>query len=83
MHSYTTRFWRPNGAKRSAECLATIEAIYYFLREYHTAFLKEPYNGDYDNLLFLFKYFYLKIRDYHEGGEKLRAYNGNPRVMPK
>lgn len=74
MHTYTTKFWRPNGSKRDNTCLATIEAIYYFLKEYHTIILKQEYSGEYDNLLIIFKYMYKKIREYHNGGSNLKAY---------
>ena len=74
MHSYETKFWRPNGSKRDASCLATIEALYYFLTEYHTIYLRQPYDGQYDNLLMIFKYMYMKIKDYNKGGRELKAY---------
>lgn len=74
MHTYKTKFWRPNGKRYDDTCLATIEAIYYFLKEYHTIFLGQEYTGQYDNLLCIFKYMYLKIRDFHSGGANLKAY---------
>jgi len=33
----------------SSDCLATIEAIYYFIREYHEGTKKLPYDGQYDS----------------------------------
>ncbi|XP_067942275.1 tRNA-uridine aminocarboxypropyltransferase 1-like [Watersipora subatra] len=74
LKNYETQFWRPNGSRRDASCLATIEAVYYFLREYHSIYLGLEYKGEYDNLLMIFKYMYLKIRDYHDGGDYLKAY---------
>lgn len=68
-----TKFWRhqkdiPN------TYLSTIEAIYYFLREYHEHFIENKYNGEYDNLLFFFTYMYRKIRTLYDGGNDLKAY---------
>lgn len=57
-----TMFWRPQYGKPDT-CLATIEAIYYFLREYATAreCVNRTYDGRYDNLLFWFEYQYKLI----------------------
>lgn len=74
MQSYITKFWRPNGTQRDPTRLATIEAIYYFVREYHTIYMAQSYDAQYDNLLMIFKFMYMKIRDFHHGGGKLRAY---------
>ncbi|KAI9199287.1 DTW domain-containing protein [Polychytrium aggregatum] len=48
--------------------LATIEAIYYFYRDYYSAFLEStagPYDGRYDNLLFYFKVNFDVIQSYY------------------
>lgn len=74
LQDYTTKFWRPNGSKRDSRCLSTIEAIYYFLREYHANFNENAYDGRYDNILMLFKFLYSKIRTFHNGGDTLKAY---------
>ncbi|XP_045208209.2 tRNA-uridine aminocarboxypropyltransferase 1-like [Mercenaria mercenaria] len=68
-----TKFWRhqkdiPN------TYLSTVEAMYYFLREYHEQFIQSDYNGEYDNLLFFFIYMYKKIRTLYSGGSELKAY---------
>ena len=68
-------FWRHQKGKPK-EYLATIEvqkfsykkydlfffqAIYYFMVDYHKVISEKPYNGEYDNLLFFFKFMYEKI----------------------
>jgi len=55
-----TMFWRHQKGKPK-EYLATIEAIYYFMVDYHKVISEKPYNGEYDNLLFFFKFMYEKI----------------------
>ncbi|GIY12213.1 tRNA-uridine aminocarboxypropyltransferase [Caerostris extrusa] len=59
--------------------LSTIEAIYYFLVELHGLMHPEvPYDGEYDNMLFFFKFMYFKIRTLYDP-LKLKAYrNGDP-----
>eukprot|EP00033_Pygsuia_biforma_P004892 GCRY01005364.1.p1 GENE.GCRY01005364.1~~GCRY01005364.1.p1 ORF type:complete len:262 (+),score=23.22 GCRY01005364.1:66-851(+) len=59
IHSYETLFWRYQSYGR--EYLATIEAIYYFVREWQTR-LTDEYNGEYDDLLFFFCYLYRLIQ---------------------
>jgi hypothetical protein len=49
-----THFWRFQQV--DDQHLATIEAIYYFYKEYEQAYQKET--GSYDNLLFYYKFFY-------------------------
>jgi hypothetical protein len=58
--AYKTFFWRYQQC--GDECLATIEAIYYFFKEYHKR-VCGTYNGEYDNLLFFFSFFYNLIQD--------------------
>ena len=55
-----TMFWRYQTGQ-SDEHLATVEAIYHLLVDYQTKVLKKPYFGEFDNLLFLFKFMYEKI----------------------
>lgn len=50
-----TCFWRRQKGKPDTY-LATIEAIYYFLKDFHEHCLDEGYNGEYDNLLFFYSY---------------------------
>ncbi|KAI3376936.1 hypothetical protein L3Q82_000175 [Scortum barcoo] len=50
-----TCFWRHQKGKPDTY-LATIEAIYYFLKDYHEQCLAQEYKGEYDNLLFFYSY---------------------------
>lgn len=68
-----TVFWRYQTGK-STKHLATIEAIYYFLVDFHTKVLEQPYNGEYDQMLFLYKFMYDKIHELYDRS-KLRSYN--------
>ena len=68
-----TVFWRYQTGK-SKKHLATIEAIYYFLVDYHVKVLGKRYNGEYDQLLFLYKFMYGKIHELYDRS-KLRSYN--------
>lgn len=65
-----THFWRPQRNKPDT-CLATIEAIYYFFKEYEEYILWREYDGKYDNLLFLFAFQYNLIQE--EQAKKLKA----------
>jgi len=56
----STMFWRYQKGK-SKDHLATIEAIYYFSVDFHTQVLGKEYRGEYDNLLFFFKFMHDKI----------------------
>ncbi|XP_040565022.1 tRNA-uridine aminocarboxypropyltransferase 1 [Lepeophtheirus salmonis] len=70
-----TIFWRYQTGK-AKECLSTIEAIYYFILDYSRFALdKSSYNGEYDNLLFLFKFMFEKIHKIY-GKDNLRRYKG-------
>ena len=64
LQSVKTSYWRYQ-TKRNDDCLATIEAIYYLTKEFHTKILNLSYNGEYDDLLFLFVHFYSKIHALH------------------
>lgn len=57
-----TCFWRHQKGKPDT-FLSTIEAIYYFLVDYHTDILKEKYKGQYDNLLFFYSFMYQLIKN--------------------
>ncbi|XP_074476846.1 tRNA-uridine aminocarboxypropyltransferase 1 [Sebastes fasciatus] len=50
-----TCFWRRQKGKPDTY-LATIEAIYYFLKDFHELCLAQEYDGEYDNLLFFYSY---------------------------
>jgi DTW domain-containing protein YfiP len=71
--SRNTIFWRYQKGKPK-EYLATIEAIYYFLVDFHQIVLKTEYKGEYDNMLFFFKFMYEKIHELYDHN-KLRAYS--------
>ncbi|GMT04910.1 hypothetical protein PENTCL1PPCAC_27084 [Pristionchus entomophagus] len=53
LRSYSTAFWRPQHNHDDSH-LATIEAIYYAMREYQELGLKQSYRGEFDDLLFWF-----------------------------
>ncbi|CAL1280320.1 unnamed protein product [Larinioides sclopetarius] len=73
LQAYKSLFWRYYREKLDTH-LSTIEAIYYFLVEYHLLLHPEvPYTGQYDNLLFFFKFMYFKIRTLYDP-LKLKAY---------
>ena len=63
-------FWRFQN--KNDEHLATIEAIYYFYRDFHGLLVREGASAqgegrgdEYDNLLFFFKLFYERIQLYY------------------
>ena len=64
--SHDTIFWRYQNI--STTCLSSIEAIYYFYKEYAMV-MNGSYNGEYDDLLFFFTHIYRRVQDY---------YNENP-----
>ncbi|MEQ2248022.1 hypothetical protein ILYODFUR_015062 [Ilyodon furcidens] len=55
-----TCFWRSQKGKPDTY-LATIEAIYYFLKDFHQHCLGQEYSGEYDNLLFFYSYLHQLI----------------------
>ncbi|XP_069029754.1 tRNA-uridine aminocarboxypropyltransferase 1 [Embiotoca jacksoni] len=55
-----TCFWRRQKGKPDTY-LATIEAIYYFFKDFHEHCLSQEYNGEYDNLLFFYSYLHSVI----------------------
>lgn len=67
-----TCFWRHQKGKPDT-FLSTIEAIYYFLVDYHSAVQKEKYRGQYDNLLFFYSFMYRLIKNARGSGEKAKA----------
>ncbi|MCL4132157.1 UNVERIFIED_CONTAM: hypothetical protein GTU68_008755 [Idotea baltica] len=70
LNTRETLFWRYQKGKPKTY-LATIEAIFYFVKDYHLAFLRDYYDGEYDNLLFFFKYMYEKIHSLYDSNELL------------
>ncbi|KAA6377138.1 MAG: putative DTW domain protein [Streblomastix strix] len=66
IHKQQTKFWRVQD--KSPEYLATIEAIYYFFKEYAVSSAhmsgntNYQYNGEYDNLLWYYVYQYERIQ---------------------
>jgi len=68
-----TLFWRYQTGL-SKKHLATIEAIYYFLVDFHVIVMERAYSGEYDNLLYLFKFMYQKIHCLYDKST-LRSYN--------
>ncbi|XP_062262514.1 tRNA-uridine aminocarboxypropyltransferase 1 [Platichthys flesus] len=55
-----TCFWRHQKGKPDTY-LSTIEAIYYFLTDFHEHCLVREYKGEYDNLLFFYSYLHSVI----------------------
>ncbi|XP_040269957.1 tRNA-uridine aminocarboxypropyltransferase 1 isoform X1 [Bufo bufo] len=65
-----TCFWRHQKGSPDTY-LSTIEAIYYFVVDFHKQILEKDYNGEYDNLLFFFSFMYKLIRDAKQAAGKL------------
>ncbi|NP_001086758.1 tRNA-uridine aminocarboxypropyltransferase 1 isoform X1 [Xenopus laevis] len=65
-----TFFWRHQKGTPNTY-LSTIEAIYYFMVDYHTKILQKDYKGEYDNLLFFFSFMYRIINDAKKSAGKL------------
>ncbi|XP_061607457.1 tRNA-uridine aminocarboxypropyltransferase 1 isoform X4 [Phyllopteryx taeniolatus] len=64
-----TCFWRSQKGKPDTY-LATIEAIYYFLKDFHEQCLAQEYSGEYDNLLFFYSYLHTVVNKSKEAGKK-------------
>lgn len=65
-----TCFWRHQ--KGTPETyLSTIEAIYYFMVDYHIQILEKDYHGEYDNLLFFYSFMYKLIKNAKHAAGKL------------
>ncbi|KAJ3271349.1 DTW domain-containing protein 1 [Terramyces sp. JEL0728] len=69
INSHETLFWRHQIYDRTF--LATIEAIYWFFQEYHTNFVGE-YTGQYDNLLYYFKFNWEVIQTHYKKNPDLK-----------
>lgn len=59
LREYETRFWRYQRGKPRTH-LATVEAVYYFVRELHES-RHGGYAGELDDLLFFFDHFYRTV----------------------
>ncbi|KAF4071774.1 hypothetical protein AMELA_G00266530 [Ameiurus melas] len=66
LKSRKTCFWRHQRGSPDTY-LATIEAIYYFLKEFHVHCLGREYRGEYDNLLFFYTFLHKLIRKAKQG----------------
>lgn len=64
-----TCFWRHQKGKPETH-LATIEAIYYFLKDFHEHCLAQEYHGEYDNLLFFYSYLHSLVNKAKTSAEK-------------
>ena len=74
IENYETRFWRWQNVGN--EGLATIEAIYYFYREFITA-TNGSYHGEVDNLMYYFSFYYELLQDvYKRSGREFRRIKG-------
>ena len=69
IQSHETVFWRYQSLGKSN--LATIEAIYYFYREWYDA-MKYPYSGQVDDLLYFYCYQYKKIQKHYKDHPEMR-----------
>ncbi|RUS76681.1 hypothetical protein EGW08_015571 [Elysia chlorotica] len=69
LKSQNTNFWRHQEGIPSTY-LSTIEAIYYFMRDFHLFFLETKYDHEYDNLLFFFCFMYNKIQSSQKKAKK-------------
>lgn len=68
LDSHVTSFWRYQDSSKHA--LATIEAVYYFLVDYHKEMFargvrSDDYAGEYDNLLWYFTFHYNLVQQVH------------------
>lgn len=85
LQNYTTIFWRQQS--ESKDFLSTVEAIYYFFREYLTTLhlhsnQPDTYTGEFDNLLWHFVYTYQLIQgEYHTGRKKGRVFKKDPEYI--
>ena len=73
LKSRQTKFWRHQQDKPDTY-LATVEAMYYFCLDFHELFCVSDYTGEYDNLLFYFKFMYNTIKHLYDGGKYIKAY---------
>ncbi|KAJ3066904.1 DTW domain-containing protein 1 [Podochytrium sp. JEL0797] len=64
-----TLFWRYQSL--GDHCLATIEAVYYFYRDYFSVYSPaEVYDGRFEGLLFYFRIQYETVQNAYRGGER-------------
>lgn len=59
-----TAFWRYQS--HGADHLATVEALYWFMREFHEAKFRRKYDGEFDDLLWYFANTFYLIQDYYK-----------------
>ncbi|EFA83928.1 hypothetical protein PPL_02998 [Heterostelium album PN500] len=65
---HKTLFWRYQ--KHGDSFLATIEAIYYFYKEFHQRLHNNTYEGQYDDLLYYYTFFYRLIQNTYKEGDR-------------
>ncbi|MEE6519984.1 hypothetical protein FKM82_017749 [Ascaphus truei] len=65
-----TCFWRHQKGSPDTY-LSTIEAIYYFMLDYHTHILNKDYGGEYDDLLFFYSFMYRLVKNAKHAAGKL------------
>ncbi|KAM5170693.1 tRNA-uridine aminocarboxypropyltransferase 1 [Mantella aurantiaca] len=70
MKERKTCFWRHQKGTPDTY-LSTIEAIYYFMVDYHMQILEKDYHGEYDNLLFFYSFMYKLIKNAKHAAGKL------------
>ncbi|PRP76847.1 hypothetical protein PROFUN_14806 [Planoprotostelium fungivorum] len=81
IQTYETKFWRYQDHGR--EFLATIEAIYYFYREYQQRINGGVYRGEMDNLLYYFSFFYNLIQGvYKKNNKEFNRIEGYVKLEP-
>ncbi|KAM9481867.1 tRNA-uridine aminocarboxypropyltransferase 1 isoform 2-T2 [Clarias gariepinus] len=66
LKSRKTCFWRHQRGSPDTY-LSTIEALYYFLKDFHVQCLGREYSGEYDNLLFFYSFLHKLIRKAKQG----------------
>ncbi|XP_078584779.1 tRNA-uridine aminocarboxypropyltransferase 1-like [Branchiostoma floridae x Branchiostoma japonicum] len=71
LKDHVTHFWRHQRDKPDT-FLATVEAIYYFLREFHDIFVGTAYDGRYDNLLYFFSFMFQIVQKSKQEKGKLK-----------
>ncbi|XP_077990726.1 tRNA-uridine aminocarboxypropyltransferase 1-like [Glandiceps talaboti] len=62
LKSAKTSFWRRQEGKPDSY-LATIEAVYHFMVQYHELFVDPNYDGRYDNLLYLYSFLHKVVQE--------------------
>ncbi|KAG8179889.1 hypothetical protein JTE90_017421 [Oedothorax gibbosus] len=70
LSSHKSVFWRPQRGKPETH-LATVEALYYFVRDVFALSTSLAYDGRYDNLLFFFRHTHRQLRQVYR--DKLDA----------